>query len=112
MTWPNDIDGDMFRSLDENGFDFTKEHLVDFIIDFDHWPLTEDEVTVVKSFNPNCEFVEPEDDELQDEASQGYVQFQKETILSYDLIVETQREATEAMEQFGGYCDSWGCETL
>lgn len=41
MEWPNDADGGVFRSLQDDGFDFEKECSIDFNIDFDHWPLDE-----------------------------------------------------------------------
>jgi len=37
MDWPNDADDDVFRRLQENGFDFGNEYTIDFNIDFDRW---------------------------------------------------------------------------
>jgi hypothetical protein len=44
VDWPNDADGDVLRRLKENGFEFDKEVEIDFNIDFNHWPLTDEEV--------------------------------------------------------------------
>ena len=38
MFWPNDTDGDVLRRLEQDGFDFTRTHEIDFIVDFDSWP--------------------------------------------------------------------------
>jgi hypothetical protein len=46
--------------------------------------------------------IEPEGD------YRGYVQFQVEAPVTYELVIRMQREVTELMRPYGGYCESWG----
>ena len=43
MNWPNDADHDVLRRSVKDGFDFDKGVTIDFNIDFDHWPLADEE---------------------------------------------------------------------
>ena len=61
MNFPNDVDGDVLRRLKESGFNFEKETVVDFNIDFNHWPLSSNEKEAIGKLYPNCEFYDPDD---------------------------------------------------
>ena len=37
-VWPETADGDVFRRLEGQGFDFSKYYWIDFNVDFDEWP--------------------------------------------------------------------------
>lgn len=103
MNWPNDADGDVFRNLESAGFYFNNEHIIDFNIDFKSWPLSQDAVKVLNRFYPSCEIIDPDEDE-----SSGYAQFQVKAKLTYELVIEIQKEVTTKLEGIGGYCESWG----
>ena len=60
MTWPNDADGDVFRNLEKEKFDFDKVYSIDVNIDFDHWPLTSNELQFIKLHFSEFEIVNPE----------------------------------------------------
>jgi len=108
-SWPNDVNGDVFRSLEKHGFDFEKEHLVDINLDFDHWPLTEDELSYVKSLYPTIEIILPDEGEdIGNGVDVGFLQFQVKTKLTYEYIVITQEEITGKISKIGGWCNSWG----
>ena len=108
MNWPNDADGDVLRRLEENGFNFANEATIDFNIDFDHWPLTNEERTQINSLYPNCVLYEPDKEDIEEGTSIGYVGFQLVTQLTYELVTKTQEKVTEQMKQYGGWCESWG----
>ena len=103
-TWPNDVDGDVLRRLDAHHFDFSKPSLVDFNIDFEHWPPKPEAIEVLKSHFSSIELVNPDDDF--DDG--GYVLICIEDIVSYELVINTQNMLTELMRPFGGWCESWG----
>lgn len=108
MNWPNDEDGDVLRRLEESGFNFDKEVEIDFNIDFNHWPLTNEEKEKIKSLYPGALFYDPDEDDIEEGNLTGYVQFQLIAKLTYELVMGTQKKATEQMKQFGGWCESWG----
>ena len=108
MKWPDDVDGDVFRRLEENGFDFDKEVETDFNIDFDHWPLSEKEKAFVTKLYPNSEFFDPEPEDIEEGYTTGYAQFYITGKLTYELVMEVQEKVTNEMKDIGGRCDSWG----
>lgn len=59
MNWPDDADGDVLRRMEESGFNFEKVVVIDFNIDFDHWPLSEEEKNYIASLYPDSEFIDP-----------------------------------------------------
>lgn len=108
VNWPNDVDGDVFRRLEQNGFDFEKVAKIDFDIDFDHWPLTNSEKKLVINLYPNSEIYEPDEEDLQDGNTIGYIQCSFETKLTYKYVMETQEKLSKEFKSIGGWCNSWG----
>ena len=110
MNWPDDSDGDVFRSLDENNFNFDEPHQIDLNLDFDHWPLSESELALVSLLFANFEIVEPENEfeDIGNGEGVGYIEVHVESKLSYDFIVNLQRDTTAKIQSVGGFCNSWG----
>ena len=102
MNWPDDADGDVLRRLEDDGFDFSKSHVIDFNVDFDSWPPMPEAIAVLSRHYPNARLRQP------DANDKGYVQFQIEAALSYDIVMKVQREVSSLMADFGGRCESWG----
>ncbi len=100
MNWPNDVDGDVLRKMQESGFDFSKETEVDFNIDFDHWPITEEEYNFVKRLYPDCKFYE--------DNGTGYAQFKMRGFLTHKFVTSIQKMVSDEVHQVGGFCESWG----
>lgn len=101
MTWPQDADGDVFRDLEADGFDFSKVYAIDFNVDFARWPPSQDAVTAIKQKYPDAVLHEP------DGEFKGYVGFKVRSLLSYELVIRVQREVSDLLAPFGGRCDSW-----
>ncbi|MDX2322195.1 MAG: ribonuclease E inhibitor RraB [Moritella sp.] len=108
MNFPNDIDGDVMRSLEENGFNFENETEVEFNIDFKHWPLNNNDKAAIVNLYPNCEFVDPSEMDIENGDLLGYVQIYLTRKIEHEFIVNTQKTLTSKVEQYGGWCDSWG----
>jgi Regulator of ribonuclease activity B len=102
MSWPETADGDVFRRLEASGFDFSVAHVVDYNIDFDSWPPTEEAISLLTSA-----FGQVSVHTDQGETS-GYVRFQEAGLLKYERVVTVQELATQVMAPFGGVCESWG----
>jgi len=100
--WPNDVDGDVFRRMEESGFDFSKYQLIDFNVDFEEWPPTTEALAVVRHRYPNAVLRPPDGED------RAHVQFQVHALVTYDLVIRIQREMSELMADFGGRCESWG----
>jgi hypothetical protein len=102
VEWPNDADGDVFRRLQESGFDFRKVRSVDYNVDFMNWPPAEEALKILRANYGQIALYEPDENGL------GYVQFQVEGRLTYDAVMAVQKTATLLNERFGGACESWG----
>lgn len=98
--WPNDVDGDVFRNLQENGFDFSKEYVVDFNVDFESWPPAVDLSADMKKAFPGAVVERIDDDE--------YIVVKIKTRLTYEFVVFAQKKLSDIAQIHGGYCESWG----
>jgi len=47
--WPNDADGDVFRRMQKSEFDFDKAIDIDFNVDFDSWPPSDELVCMLRN---------------------------------------------------------------
>lgn len=103
MTFPNDSDGDVLRRLSNSKFDFSVTTAVDFIIDFDHWPLLDCEMSLILEKYSNAEAIDPED-----KGSYGYVLFQIHGLVTYEFVTGIQNDATQLARSIGGRCSDWG----
>lgn len=104
MAWPPNADGDVLRGLESSGFDFSKEHLVEFNVDFATWPPPTDALRLLSREYPSAKVYEPDPDN----DYPGYVQIQTYGRVTYELVTSIQSHVTELMTPFGGYCESWG----
>ena len=101
-NWPNDVDGDVLRNMEERGFDFSKPASIDFNVDFETWPPAKRAVNVLARQYPDLEIHEPEGEFA------GEITFQVSDRVTYELVMRIQREVTKLMVPFGGRCESWG----
>ena len=108
MKWPNDVDGDVFRRLEQHGFDFEKVHEIDFNIDFNSWPLSVETVDYIRSLYSSIEIIEPDEEDIENGDTVGYMQFQVVSKLTYDLVMDIQKKVTDEVSKYGGWCESWG----
>jgi len=102
VQWPNDSDGDVFRRLLADGFDFSSSYTVDYNIDFDSWPPDPGAVAWLRETFGSVTIYEPED------GYEGYALIREQGLVEYSRVVEVQRLVSDAMAAFGGVCESWG----
>jgi len=102
MNWPNDADGDVLRRLQDDGFDFSASHEVDYMVDFDPWPPAPAALAKLEALYGKVELHAPDQDD------DGYAEVKLQGKLSYETVVGTQRAISDAMQPYGGYCNSWG----
>lgn len=108
MDWPNDADGDVFRRLQDDGFDFNETHKIDFFIDFDEWPLSDETRKAISELYPLCGFYEPDREDMEEGSAAGYVYLQIESMLTYEFVTRTQEEISGNLAPYGGRCEAWG----
>lgn len=101
-TWPTNADGDVFRKLESQGFDFSKIYSIDFNIDFEHWPPHEDILTRLKHEFPGITV------HADEEAGDGYILIKIDAQLTYEFVTKTQARVTDIVCANGGICESWG----
>jgi Regulator of ribonuclease activity B len=101
-NWPHDADGDVFRRLASDDFDFLASHSIDFNVDFDSWPPSPVFVTTLKTQYPKLQVFEPSD------GYRGYIQFVVDAKLTYELVMFVQSAVSSLAAPYGGICESWG----
>ena len=100
--WPSDADGQVLTRLRDKGFDFSRQHVIDFTIDFAKWPPPHNLIRQIQKEFPNT-------GEYVDEVSgRGSIVVKVQAMLSYRLVMDTQKRLTDLASEFGGWCESWG----
>jgi hypothetical protein len=100
--WPDDDDGQVLRRLRNDGFDFTKKYVVDFVIDFETWPPDAQVLERIAEEFPNTT-------EYTDEVTgESTLIVKVEDFLTYRFVVEAQARLTALASVSGGTCESWG----
>lgn len=104
MNWPKTKDGDLLRRLYRDGINLSSPQKLEFNVDFNHWPPAMEILELLETKYGNVKLHEPGN---YDELQEGYVSIRTQSIVSYEFITQTQREISEDVSNFGGYCDSW-----
>ena len=65
-------------------------------------------IAQIRGIYPSCEFIDPDDEDISNGETVGYAQFHIVSKLTYELVTETQKNVTENLKQYGGWCESWG----
>jgi Regulator of ribonuclease activity B len=97
MSWPQDEDGDVFRNLEQDGFDFSAEVPIEFYVD------VADPANIGFAIDAALEIYPDAAIGLEDE----FFVVQLEARLTYDLVIDAQKKLTAATAKLGGNCDSW-----
>jgi hypothetical protein len=101
-TWPNDVDGDVFRRMQSSGFDFDAPSDIEFNVDFAIWPPPDTFFAALRGQFPTMEAYPPDED------GDGYVLFVVHAPLTYELVMSVQSSVSALAAPFGGVCESWG----
>jgi len=101
-SWPPDVDGDVFRRLEQNRFDFAHKYTIDFNVDFCSWPPSPEAIVQLRRHYPDLKIIQPESD------SRGYIDVHIFEHVTYDFVIKMQAELSGLMKAYNGYCDSWG----
>lgn len=97
MSWPSDADGDVFRSLEESGFDFSSIALVDFNVDVPAADAMADAIDAALEVYPDAAIREED----------TFFVVQMDARVTYEFVIDVQKRLTNAVAPFGGKCDSW-----
>ena len=109
--YPDDLDGQVLRSIAEDGNDMTKPMEVEF-----HVAAPSEEVADAIAdaaeqlgYEPHVFFDDGEDAEEDEEIiDQWTCTCVKVMLLQYDAIMAAQAELDELAKPLGGYADGWG----
>lgn len=102
MSFPDDVDGDVLRRLELDGFDFSKPHEVEFCVDFESWPPSQKAIEILCSKFGSVEVIEP------DEEDEGYIIVKVKAEVTHSFVVHYQDEISLIVGSEGGVCESWG----
>lgn len=111
QEYPDDLDGQVLRSIAEDGNDMTKPMEVEF-----HVAAPSEEVADAIAdaaeqlgYEPHVFFDDGEDAEEDEEIiDQWTCTCVKVMLLQYDAIMAAQAELDELAKPLGGYADGWG----
>jgi hypothetical protein len=107
MKYPDDINGDVFRRMEENGLDFSVEHVVDFYSVF----ATEEEADLIarmyladhKSGDELAKI------ETKPHAKGGMeLTLSKRMLVTYEAVTKFEAELLRRLTRVDGYLDGWG----
>ena len=111
MTYPDDGNGDVFRRLEKHGFDFKKEHTVDFHAVFS----TEKEADFIARMyledlrsGQKISNIETKPHEV----GGMCLDLSIEMTVSYDSVTAFETELANRVAQVEGYLDGWGVMQL
>ncbi len=102
MQFPNDAVGDALRRIEAGGMDFNIKHIIDFNIDLNHWPPNPELLNKLTARYKEIKVIEP------DKEFDGYIQFQINDLITYELVIKIQNEASKIAAPYGGICETWG----
>jgi hypothetical protein len=92
----------VLRRLESGGFDFGREYLLDFNVDFDVWPPPREAIATLQRLYPATVVYDAVG------SDPGYIQFQVYGRVTYELVLRIQKDVTTLMKPYGGVCESWG----
>jgi len=101
VDWPRSADGDVFRRLQADSFDFSKACLIDFFVEFESGDPQAEVVSAIRHEYPGVQIIAGANDARE-------LRVQVYSILEYDFVLATQKRLTELAEPFGGSCEAWG----
>jgi len=104
MTTPLDKDGELLHRLKRDGVNFSKPHFIEFNVDFWQWPPPHEAIDILQGKYGLVKIFEP--GQLND-MQEGYLSLKMRAKLTYEFVTNMQREISECVIPFGGYCDSW-----
>ena len=102
MQFPDDVDGDVLRRLQETGLDFSQPQNVEFIVDFCFWPPDPEALSILRNKYGSIQIFKPEDDRY------GYAVLNARALITHAFLVGTQKEISTLMSNYGGSCEAWG----
>jgi len=105
MSWPKNKDGALLERMERDGINFLKPHLLEFNVDFNCWPPPPDAVKKLQEKFSDLKLYHPG---KLDDLQEGYISLTTYAKVSYEFVTDTQRDISEMMSQYGGYCNSWG----
>ena len=110
MSWPDDADGDVLRRLKDLHVDFDQVHSIEFVVEFERWPVMQDAMEDLHELYDDVVVVEPDKEEIALGQLHGFVLVILEAQLSYEFVVGMQSQLTRQLQRYGGRCESWEVE--
>lgn len=102
LEWPLDDDGDVFRSLQSQNFDFAREYAIDFNIDLSNEENVYQIASAIMNNFPDASvFVEDFEEPV-------YIRVELNGKVNYEYIVSIQKQLTQISSPWQGNCESWG----
>jgi hypothetical protein len=107
MKSPDDVNGDVFRRMEENGFDFSVEHVVDFHSVF----ATEEAADLIARMYLADHKAGDElaNIETKPHAKGGMeLMLSKRMLVTYEAVSQFEAELLRRVSKVEGYLDGWG----
>jgi hypothetical protein len=107
MKYPDDVNGDVFRRMENHGFDFTSEHVVDFHAVFATEAMADQIARMyVADHKAGDRFTNIETKPF----DQGGMELtlSKRMLVTYEAVSAFESTLADRVSQVDGYLDGWG----
>ncbi|HEY1556897.1 MAG TPA: ribonuclease E inhibitor RraB [Kofleriaceae bacterium] len=99
-SYPNDADGDALRRIESDGIDTSRPIRVDFMVAAPDRSVAEDFATLALKRGYKTD--------IDAEGDEWTVYCSKVMLVTYDSVVQAQRELDELARPYGAHSDGWG----
>jgi hypothetical protein len=104
--YPNDADGDVFRSLAAKGVDLTQPRLLEFYCYAATVLIAQKISEKLTALGFKCDIFEDDQEETPDDARIS-VYAERVMVPSYQAVTRVQDELNILLKEFDTYCDGW-----
>ena len=107
MKYPDDVNGDVFRRMQDSGFDFTVEHIVDFYSVFASEAEADQIARMYLADHKAGELLTDIETRPHEEGGMELI-LSKRMLVTYEAITEFEKKLRERVSRVEGYLDGWG----
>jgi hypothetical protein len=107
MTYPDDVNGDVFRRMESHGFDFSSEHVVDFHAVFATEAMADQIAQMyLADHKANGKFTNIETKPFPEGGME--LTLSKRMFVSYEEVTAFESTLADRIALVDGYFDGWG----
>ena len=107
MKYPDDVNGEVFRTMEDSAFDFSVEHVVDFYAVFATETDADQIAHMYLADHKTGDMLTNIETKPRDEGGMELI-LSKRMMVTYEAVTEFERKLRERVSRAEGYLDGWG----